>query len=321
MPNGKIIVIITTYSRADNLPGIVESIKKQTYKNWRIFISDDRGTSNAEPIAREIIANNPDLDIAYFKNSVNLGEVNNLVAALSKNDGLGEFVVPFQDDCVYLDDQYFERAVEALNKDNRVKLVMGKIVRSGKGTDSWWESQFRTGMEVWQAWPIVLLWAGGIYRYADFYQVMAKEPAKNGYFGDSIAVLRTAFRGGVWFDNSFVIEVAYNKKSSPYAYFRKDGPATYMKRREAYYKELSEDARRYGASEEDIKTWLFKVRYLVANEALYEIKQGGCDEKQIDEWITALFSYDRDLTDSFLKRFVENVTFTNDWVSSCRMYT
>lgn len=196
MGNGKIVVIISTYGRAQNLPDIVESIKKQTYKNWRIFIADDRGTTDAEPIAKEIIANNPTLDIAYFKNSINLGEVPNLQAALVRNEGVGEFVVPFQDDCIYLDFEYFEKAVDALNQYKEANLIIGKIVNNGNPANSWQQNMLMPGVEMWRRWPIAMLWAGNIYRYNDFYEVMLKTPAKNRHFPDSIAILRCALRGG-----------------------------------------------------------------------------------------------------------------------------
>ena len=55
----KLLVLLTTYSRGDNLPNIVESVVNQTYKDYKIFISDDCSPNNPEKIVKKIIENTP----------------------------------------------------------------------------------------------------------------------------------------------------------------------------------------------------------------------------------------------------------------------
>lgn len=114
--------------------------------------------------------------------------------------------------------------------------------------------------------------------------------------------------GGAILLNSYVIETQYKKEKSFYAYLN-DDPIDRMIKRELYYKELTEDARKAGVSEEEIAEWLLRSRYFIAFEALYAIKKQGDDEKKIDDWINALSKYDRNLTNALLKNFVTRVNF------------
>lgn len=66
MENKLITIITPTYNRANTLKRLYNSLKNQTFKNFRWLIMDDGSTDNTEDIVKELILNN-DLEIVYHK--------------------------------------------------------------------------------------------------------------------------------------------------------------------------------------------------------------------------------------------------------------
>ena len=69
MRNPKINIIIPTYNRADLLPRAIDSVLKQSYRNWEAVIIDDGSTDETEKVVKRYT----DTRIHYIKHKLNPG--------------------------------------------------------------------------------------------------------------------------------------------------------------------------------------------------------------------------------------------------------
>ena len=76
--NELVSIIMPSYNTADFISMTIESVLKQTYKNWELLIVDDCSTDNTD----EVVAKYDDKRIIYLKNKKNSG------AAVSRNKAL-----------------------------------------------------------------------------------------------------------------------------------------------------------------------------------------------------------------------------------------
>ena len=94
MDKSLISIIIPTYNRADMLDNSINSVRKQTYKNWELIIVDDASTDRTEDVIRKHMAE--DARIRYIKNDTNTG------ANATRNRGIkessGEYIAFLDDD-------------------------------------------------------------------------------------------------------------------------------------------------------------------------------------------------------------------------------
>ena len=54
--NGKISVLITVYNNEKYVEKCIQSLKKQTYKNWEAVIVDDGSIDNTPKILKKFVA-------------------------------------------------------------------------------------------------------------------------------------------------------------------------------------------------------------------------------------------------------------------------
>lgn len=92
----KVSVIIPTYNRASFLENSVNSVLKQTFKDYEIIISDDASTDNTEEYVKSI----KDPRVVYIQNPNNLG------AAATRNSAIksskGKYIAFLDDDDKWL---------------------------------------------------------------------------------------------------------------------------------------------------------------------------------------------------------------------------
>ncbi len=116
----KISVVILTYNRPALLAKCINSILKQSYKNYEIIIVNDCSTGNTKEVAEGFVRRNR--KIRLFNNEVNRGE------AASRNVGIkharGDVITFIDDDCV-ADEDLLRNAVKAFKKDRNIVGVEG----------------------------------------------------------------------------------------------------------------------------------------------------------------------------------------------------
>lgn len=67
MKEPKITIVTPSYNRAHTLPRVFESLKKQTFKDFKWIIMDDGSTDNTKDVVAEFIKDNS-IEIEYFWN-------------------------------------------------------------------------------------------------------------------------------------------------------------------------------------------------------------------------------------------------------------
>ncbi len=100
------------------LKGAIESALTQDYQNLEVVISDNASTDDTPQIVKEF--NDP--RIKYFRNSVNIGAFLNF-RKLVYERAKGEYAILLGDDDYYIDDSYISKAVELLEKNNKLVMV------------------------------------------------------------------------------------------------------------------------------------------------------------------------------------------------------
>ena len=115
-----ISVIITTYNRKEYLKNAIESVLNQSYKDIEIIIIDDCSTDGTEEEIKSLYSDNKNLYI--YRNTKNQGPGINRKYALT-NKAKGEYIVFLDDDDIFLEKDYFAKAIDKLNKDTNLSMV------------------------------------------------------------------------------------------------------------------------------------------------------------------------------------------------------
>ncbi|CUP17444.1 glycosyltransferase family 2 protein [Clostridium disporicum] len=113
----KISIIIPTYNRRLQLLECINSILKQTYKNFEIIVVDDCSTDETEEYISKLLSDNR---IKYLKNLKNSGPGYSRKVGFEKSSG--EFIIFCDDDDYYIDSNYFTDAINIF-KDGEISLI------------------------------------------------------------------------------------------------------------------------------------------------------------------------------------------------------
>lgn len=126
MKNPLVSINILTYNGESLIEDCLQSVLDQTYENLEILVIDNASTDKTV----EKIRNSP---IRIIKNKENLGFAagHNLGIRESK----GEYVLCLNQDVV-LDKNFVKYAIEAMEKDNPIGSVQGKLYKHGKILDT-----------------------------------------------------------------------------------------------------------------------------------------------------------------------------------------
>lgn len=112
-----ISIIIPTYNRKDFLIKAIKSIDNQLYEDKEIIVIDDNSTDNY----KDILNINKHLKIRYIKNKINMGPGYSRKLGLSVCSG--EFVIFMDDDDYYIDNQFFNKAINILENNDDIIFV------------------------------------------------------------------------------------------------------------------------------------------------------------------------------------------------------
>lgn len=120
----KISVFIPNYNHAQYLAQSIESVLGQTYKNFELIIVDDGSTDNSLDIICHYKEADPRIRTRIF--DCNTGAINAANIALEMCEG--EFVFPRAADDYLTDMQFFEKAMDAMERHPEVAGVFGGAV-------------------------------------------------------------------------------------------------------------------------------------------------------------------------------------------------
>ena len=103
-------VIIPVYNRPDEVRELLESLSKQTLKDFEVLLIEDGSVNRCDTVAQEF---DKDLNICYFYKE-------NSGRSLTRNYGMerasGEYLIFFDSDCI-IPERYFEIVKARLEED------------------------------------------------------------------------------------------------------------------------------------------------------------------------------------------------------------
>ncbi len=133
----KVSIIIATYNRPDMLGNALNSILKQTFEDWKVYVVNDGGVD----VSAVVISLIPAGKFAYWNSLQNIGSY----AALNKGiaECKGEFII-FLDD----DDMFFPNALKDMDAgftDDKICGVYAKCERYHNYKNPFWKELIPKG--------------------------------------------------------------------------------------------------------------------------------------------------------------------------------
>jgi glycosyltransferase involved in cell wall biosynthesis len=116
----RLTVLIPTYNRATMLPRAIDSVLGQSYRDFRLLISDNASTDGTQAICERYAVD--DERVSYRRQAENLGPIANFNSLLARVET--ELLVMLADDD-WFDLDYFERAIAMLDADPTLAIVTG----------------------------------------------------------------------------------------------------------------------------------------------------------------------------------------------------
>lgn len=113
-----ISVIITTYNRKEYLDKAIESVLAQTYQNFEIIVMDDHSTDGTEEYMQKYKEHEK---ITYYRSKKNRGPGINRKEAVNKMNG--KYMCFLDDDDIFLNKEYFKKAIDLFKKYSNLSLV------------------------------------------------------------------------------------------------------------------------------------------------------------------------------------------------------
>lgn len=112
MADKKVSILMATWNRAAMIGKTVESVQKQSFKDWELIISDDGSTDNTQEVVRDLQKLEP--RIVYVRSDTNEGISKNY------NKGLriarGKYIAMIDDDDPWCDDRKLEKQIKFLEE-------------------------------------------------------------------------------------------------------------------------------------------------------------------------------------------------------------
>ena len=110
MENPKVSIVLPTYNRIEWLVKSIESVRKQTYQNWELFVIDDISSDGTDSKMLEFC--NIDSRIKYFKLPVTEEVGISKFLNFGINNGSGKYIARLDDDDKWIDCDKLKKQVE-----------------------------------------------------------------------------------------------------------------------------------------------------------------------------------------------------------------
>jgi glycosyltransferase involved in cell wall biosynthesis len=211
-------VVIPAYNIGQFLRETIASVVKQTYTNWECIVVDDGSTDNTSEVVGQFqIA---DERVKYIR------QENRGVSAarnIGIRNGQGAFILPLDGDDK-IGTEYLDRAVNAILKDDSLKVIYCDAAFFGDVTGKWilpsysyrellkenmifsaalyrksdfeaiggYDESMKTGFEDWEFWISLLAGGASVYKIPQelFYYRSRKESRNNSLNKDKQRLLR-----------------------------------------------------------------------------------------------------------------------------------
>ena len=111
-------IIIPTYNASKHLPSLLNSLQKQTIKDYELIIIDSSSTDNTIEIAKSFNAHVITIDKEKFDH----GSTRTIAAKKAR----GEIIIFLSQDVILCDETSIENIISPLNKDEQIAAVYGR---------------------------------------------------------------------------------------------------------------------------------------------------------------------------------------------------
>lgn len=174
MNNSLVSIIVPCYKQAHLLPETLDSVLKQTYRNWECVIVNDGSSDNTSEVANQYIMKD--------KRFVLL-EQENQGLAMARNNGIkksqGQYILPLDSDDL-IEPSYIEKAIDYFEKNPNTKLVYCKADRFDQKREFWNLPDYKYELEIWQN----VIFCSAVYRRSDYDKTIGYNPNMKGGFED-----------------------------------------------------------------------------------------------------------------------------------------
>lgn len=174
MNNSLVSIIVPCYKQAHLLPETLDSVLKQTYRNWECVIVNDGSPDNTSEVANQYIIKD--------KRFVLL-EQENQGLAMARNNGIkksqGQYILPLDSDDL-IEPSYIEKAIDYFEKNPNTKLVYCKADRFDQKREFWNLPDYKYELEIWQN----VIFCSAVYRRCDYDKTIGYNPNMKGGFED-----------------------------------------------------------------------------------------------------------------------------------------
>lgn len=135
-----ITATISTYNREKYLPGVLDSLARQTLDNslFEIVLVDNNSPGNTKEIADKFTADHPELDFSYHIET-------NQGLSYGRNRGIKEGkgkYITFIDDDAFLADDYLEKIYNYFENHSNVAAIGSKILLHYEDVVPDWENKY-----------------------------------------------------------------------------------------------------------------------------------------------------------------------------------
>lgn len=300
---GGVTIIVPTYNRCTSLYGVIASIREQTYKNIKIYITDDCSEDHTTQVVNDIMNRYPDAPILYHRNVKNLKEYMNVNQAFVNCYG-AKYVAVLQDDARYIDVNFIEQAVALMERDADITTVAGNYKDQSRQYKQWKDNVIRDGKRFWYEWPgIYCFWPACLFRYNTLAEIGFLDTSIISR-ADSLMVLKAVLKGKIGLLSSIVLEDGYHKGQSYYDSFYKQ-VRDYNHNNMKYYRNAADFAVMQGIDEALAQQW-YETRFAGSIlDILSGIHREGNDvDKNVDLLVDEIERYDRKVLKLVLKRYI-----------------
>jgi len=124
--NTKVSVVIPTYNRIKTLPRAIDSVLKQSYRNWELFVIDDGSTDSTKDLVQEIYFDIPKIHFIKRPNSRPKGA--NACRNIGIEKGTGKYVALLDSDDEW-ESAHLENCLKLANNVNEFYGCYSSIIR------------------------------------------------------------------------------------------------------------------------------------------------------------------------------------------------
>lgn len=110
-------VLMPAYNQVQYISEALDSLQRQTYKNWEVAIVDDGSPDNVAEVVAKYVASDPRIRFYHTENH-GLSGARNYAASVTS----GKYIIPLDADDIF-EPEYIEKCVQEFEKNPELKVV------------------------------------------------------------------------------------------------------------------------------------------------------------------------------------------------------